>query len=214
MPTDHNRDIRDAAREILGPLGCVQKGRSRVWYDDQKWWVGRIEFQPSGFSKGSYLNVGAGFLWWEKDHVSFDDFAGDRPWHGAVPGESFADKARDLALRARVAVLELRTRHSRVAKSAAWLDAQERLSNWGHFHAAVAFGISGMLDAARAHFNEAIVPDNGIDWITALNRSCATLANLVADHDAFVSHVLESINRTRTRMGLSIIHPIDLIGSN
>jgi len=213
MPSDHNRDIQNAASEILNPLGLVQKGRSQVWYDDQKWWVGIVEFQPSGFAKGSYLNVGAGFLWWEKDHVSFDDLIGDRPWSDALPDESFADKARELAQRARARLLELRTRHCDVAKSAAWLGSKESLSNWGHFHAAMAFGISGMLDHARSHFHEAIVSDNGIGWIKALNNSCITLEHLVADHDAFVSHVVDTINRTRTRIGLPIMQSIDLIGA-
>jgi hypothetical protein len=44
-------------------MGIVQKGRSRTWYDDQGWWVGLIEFQPSSWSRGSYLNVGVQWLW-------------------------------------------------------------------------------------------------------------------------------------------------------
>lgn len=31
----HSRLITAAARTHLRPLGCVQKGRSRVWLDDQ-----------------------------------------------------------------------------------------------------------------------------------------------------------------------------------
>src|SRR5256885_11111558 len=55
----HSKLITAAAREILRPLGLFQKGRSRVWLDDQGWWLGVVEFQPSDWSKGSYLNVGA-----------------------------------------------------------------------------------------------------------------------------------------------------------
>lgn len=73
MPASaHSRLITAATRTHLRPLGCVQKGRSRVWLDDQGWWVGMVEFQPSSWSKGSYLNVGACFLWNEKDFLSFD----------------------------------------------------------------------------------------------------------------------------------------------
>ena len=50
----------------------MQKGRSRTWLDDQGWWVGVVEFQPSAWDRGSYLNVGACWLWEEKDYLSFD----------------------------------------------------------------------------------------------------------------------------------------------
>ena len=63
---DHNREIATAAKSVLAPLGCIRKGRSRVWLDDQGWWVGKIEFQPSSCSKGSYLNVGASYLWCQR----------------------------------------------------------------------------------------------------------------------------------------------------
>ncbi len=50
MPTpEHTRLLTAAARSILRPLGCVQKGRSRTWLDDQDWWVGVVEFQPSAW---------------------------------------------------------------------------------------------------------------------------------------------------------------------
>jgi hypothetical protein len=41
----------------------VRKGRSRVWFDDQGWWIGVVEFQPSSWSRGTYLNVGVSWLW-------------------------------------------------------------------------------------------------------------------------------------------------------
>jgi len=47
-------------------------GRSRKRLDDQRWYATVIEFQPSGFGKGSYLNVGAHFLWRTTGHLSFD----------------------------------------------------------------------------------------------------------------------------------------------
>lgn len=59
----HTKLITAAARALLRPMGIVQKGRSRTWYDDQGWWAGLIEFQPSSWSRGSYLNVGVQWLW-------------------------------------------------------------------------------------------------------------------------------------------------------
>jgi hypothetical protein len=57
MPGTHDRIIADAAKAALGPLGFKRKGRSRTWLADHGWWLTVVEFQPSAWSKGSYLNV-------------------------------------------------------------------------------------------------------------------------------------------------------------
>ena len=60
---DHNKIIKQAAGEVLNPLGLFQEGQSRIWVDDNGWFLTLVEFQPSGWSKGSYLNVALHFLW-------------------------------------------------------------------------------------------------------------------------------------------------------
>ena len=67
---EHSKIIARVAKETLAPLGLFQKGSSRTWTDDHGWWIVVIEFQPSGFGKGSYLNVGAMWLWHEKDNAT------------------------------------------------------------------------------------------------------------------------------------------------
>ena len=67
----HNKIINQTAKEILSPHGIFQKGKSRLWIDDNGWFLTIIEFQPSGWSKGSYLNVGLHFLWTETDYITF-----------------------------------------------------------------------------------------------------------------------------------------------
>lgn len=55
--------IAKAAREVLKPLGLFQAGTSRIWIDDNGWFLTVVEFQPSSRSKGAYLNVSISFLW-------------------------------------------------------------------------------------------------------------------------------------------------------
>ena len=54
----HGRLIAAAAKRHLSPLGCRRKGQSRFWSADHGFYQIGIEFQPSGWSKGSYLNEG------------------------------------------------------------------------------------------------------------------------------------------------------------
>lgn len=68
----HSVLINKAARDLLKPIGVFRKGQSRIWLDDNGWWVTIVEFQPSRWSKGTYLNVGVCWQWYPKDDYSFD----------------------------------------------------------------------------------------------------------------------------------------------
>ncbi|GMM86926.1 hypothetical protein [Pseudoalteromonas sp. MTN2-4] len=101
----HSKLINNAAREILKPVGLVRKGQSRVWLDDNGWWLTMVEFQPSSWSKGTYLNVGVSWLWYPKDYLSFDIGYRENSFIEFKDEDSFfseaialAEKAKDKAL--------------------------------------------------------------------------------------------------------------------
>ena len=50
-----------------------------MWIDDNGWYLSVVEFQPSVWDKGSYLNVSVHFLWDEKDYLSYDYYTGMTP---------------------------------------------------------------------------------------------------------------------------------------
>src|SRR5256885_16246715 len=59
----HGSIINRVARAALTPLSLRRKGQSRFWHDDYGWRAFLVEFQPSSWSKGTYCNVGAMWLW-------------------------------------------------------------------------------------------------------------------------------------------------------
>lgn len=59
---DHNKQIRQIAGAVLKPQGLFQKGNSRIWIDDNGWFLILVEFQPGSWAGGSYLNVGIHYL--------------------------------------------------------------------------------------------------------------------------------------------------------
>jgi hypothetical protein len=69
---DHNKIIAAKAREVLAPIGMVRKGRSRTWLADRAWWLGIVEFQPSAWSRGTYLNVSLMWLWQPIGYLTFE----------------------------------------------------------------------------------------------------------------------------------------------
>lgn len=199
----HSRLITAAARTHLRPLGCVQKGRSRIWLDDQGWWLGVVEFQPSSWSKGSYLNVGACFLWNEKDYLSFD--AGHRVegFHEFTSDAQFAAAATFLAERAGQEVLALRERFALASHVQAWMAANAGQSIWNLYHAAVAAGVSGAIDQSRHLFGQVIANPDDAPWAINLKHRCEALRCSLQNEAEFEAEIASMITRTRRQLGLA-----------
>jgi hypothetical protein len=141
--TRHNQIITAAAREVLRPMGLKQKGRSRVWLDDHGWWLIVVEFQASSWSRGSYLNVGAMWLWHEPDHhIRFDvghrvDGAGFIQYQNE---DQFIPLARRFADLAGQEVRALRERFPDLRSVCEHLVAENPGRGWPAFNAGVALG--------------------------------------------------------------------------
>ena len=209
MQLDYNAEIAAAAKSVLAPLGCVRKGRSRTWLDDHGWWLGVVEFQPSGWSRGSYLNVAASYLWkpvFAESSLSFDARLDPRPWRDAVAGESFAGKAMELAFIARESLTSLRAHHGSITVAADWLHSQRIEGTlWPDYHLGIAFGLSQRVELAQRHFRLAIEHSSQIEWVATLGRECAAYASLVEDREAFRAAVLKRIQATRNALRLPAV---------
>lgn len=149
----HNKIINAVARAKLRPLGIQQKGRFRFWYEDRRWYGIAIEFQPSGFSKMSYLNAGISWFWYPKDHWSLDfgdrepvvvEFNGDEAQF-QKDCEALVDQAIDAidGFRLRAATLEDAYRSA--------LEQQEQITRpggWPYVHLGLLAGLNCQPDQA------------------------------------------------------------------
>jgi hypothetical protein len=201
--TPHSRILEKAAGEILIPLGLFQKGHSRTWIDDQGWWIGVIEFQPSSWSKGSYLNVGAMWLWNEKDYFSFD--VGYRVDHHVryESDDQFESESLRLARLAADEVVKYRRMFPTIDSAASYLREHANPSNqWSLFNTAVACGYVGDTAASSRYFKKLIQQNADFPWEKKLRQRCAQLANEVRDNQAFARIIEGSIARTRQLLKL------------
>jgi len=167
-----------------------------------------VEFQPSGFSKGSYLNVAAHWLW-QIDDLSvlrFNDLADvERPWRAVEVGVPFDGAATELASIARDGVQQLRLRHRQIAETAEWLSRRadsQRMHHRSHYHAGVACGLAGRMDDARRHFRTAIDPKPAADWNRVLNVAAETMWDLAAEATPFRKDVVARIQLNRLALKL------------
>ena len=207
---DHNKVIAEAARGALEPLGLRRKGRSRVWLDDNDWWIAVVEFQPSSFARGSYLNVGAMWLWRNTDHDHIHFGVGHR-----IDGVGFVDAQEDgfenalarMAAAAADQVGSLRRTFPDMETAAAVLEAQAgRERGWALWDAAVAHGLCGSADQSATLFAELAKDTDDRDWWVSVKRDAADLAELVRDdHEEFSARVEGWMARYRDALGLPAV---------
>lgn len=214
MPDAHAKLNTAAAREHLRPLGLRQRGRSRVWLDDQRWWVGVVEFQPSSWSKGTYLNVGAMWLWEHGtgNHIRFD--VGHRvagtDYTEYESDEQFEPVAQAFAIRAAAEVQRLRTLLPDVHSAAQWLsDNGGDEQGWPKFHLGIALGLSNRFDEAAACLRGLEADDDASDWWNEAIMSAHEVAALAENApDAFVERQRAAIDAFRSALKLDPLeHP-------
>ena len=197
----HSRILMEAARRALAPLGVRQRGRSRTWVDDHGWWLIVVEFQPSSWSKGSYLNVGAMWLWQRTDHISFDfsfDLGSRVENHKEFRDEaSVAVDAEQLAQRAAVEVLRYRSHFPDITAVADVLEKDARDSNWPRYHAAIAAALAGRPALAAAGLRALADGPADYSWQEELRALAGELRETLTSPEAFESRVSTFVRTTR-----------------
>lgn len=207
MPGTHDRIIADAAQIVLGPLGFRRKGRSRTWLADNGWWLAVVEFQPSAWSKGSYLNVAAHWLWSEIGSLSFD-FGGRIAEHVEyVTDDEFTLAVARLAQCAAIESRRLADLFDSLTNAAeALLEAgkQPHLHpGWSHYNAGVVAALIGRRDEARRMFT--VILDSPAPPGSLLHPAAERMEQLLSDQTGFREQVLSLIKQQREALRLPLL---------
>lgn len=202
----HNSIIARSAKAALAPLGFRRKGQSRVWLADHGHWLSVVEFQPSGWSKGSYLNVCAHWLW--APPISGSTFTLSCHFGGRVGAfiefqseEQFTSEAARLADLAAQEAICLRDKFHSIDRMADVLLTQERAfaeqgrgGDWQAYHAGIACVLAGRIDDAGEIL--ASVSDGSGPQVLIHAHAIAMIAGL-EDIERLRRDLLSSINRRR-----------------
>jgi len=203
LAIDHNRLIAHAAKASLAPLGCRQKGRSRIWFADQTWWLAVVEFQPSAWGRGSYLNAAAMWLWNAKSRWSFDEGRRVEPFQAFQGEQQFSRAAQHLAESAANEVVSLRQRFSSIDAVATRLAGKKKVSVWDHYHAAISSALVGHSEYARSQFKEVVAAHPHAPWVADLQVKAAMFAGLVSSVEAIRQAVAQEVFAARALLKLS-----------
>jgi len=197
---EHGKLIAAAAKAALLPLGCRRKGQSRCWYSDERFWYIFIEFQPSAWARGTYLNVTP--IWFFL-----------QPWGGEAAHrldgyikfesvEQFRALIEPAAGLVAAEVVALRTKfrtlldiHRFFAGNLSW--------SGNVYRAAMTAGLVGDFALARQLFTRiaGLDPSKHGANLKDIQDECAVLANLLDDPQAYRSAILEKIEARRQVRG-------------
>jgi hypothetical protein len=204
-PNAHSKMIAAAARETLRPLGVRQKGRSRTWLDDQGTWVTVVEFQPSSWSRGTYLNVGVNWTWNPKPYYSFDlghrvHFDGLGEYFEFESEEQFRPIATMVAERAAQECKRFRELLGSPQRIAETLEGRPdaRSNRWNAVSVGIALGVIGEVEraqAAFASFASLLTPPSASDpeWEHQIYERTTALADLVQDTERFREQIASDV---------------------
>jgi hypothetical protein len=211
MPGKHDMIIAAVARDALGPLDFHRKGRSRLWLADHGWWVAVVEFQPSRWSKGSYLNVAAHWLWNDGGDISLDHGGRLAEFETYRSDAQFAPAVARLADMARDEAKQLGRRFSSLDRAADVLlhaarSTPTQINNhpaWLDYHAGVASALAGQsADAAEMFASVLARPalQHSIVYLAAQR-----MAALLADPPELKREVTGLIARRREALGFPVL---------
>jgi hypothetical protein len=204
-PEDHNKAIARLAAEALQPLGFTRKGRARVWIADEGLWVSIVEFQPTSFGRGSYLNVAAHWLWSSPGFLNFNylhreplfvEFDGSGPYEDRIAPLMHAAVSAVRDLRSKFATLE--SLRAFVAETA----RHPRASLHDDYDAAVLGALAGDLGLARTFFEKIALHGAERDWEVETQRRAAALAAQIDSPGDLRATVLRAIEAARVGLGL------------
>ncbi len=194
---EHSWLIAEAARAILVPLGVRRIGRSRSWLDDRGWWLGIVEFQPSGFSKGSHLNVGVMWLWDELPHHAYDVGYRVHDFEPFEDNEQFRRVAVSLAQKAADEIIKYRAKFATTTDCATYFAKNRDVAPSDYMTAGIALGLVGKVKDAQKWFDASLAIDDGRPFVLDENQRIRGLRVLLEDQSAFKDQIRASIARTR-----------------
>lgn len=206
---DHNKIITKTATVFFKNHGIKRKGQSRTFFDDNCWFTTIIEFQPNSREKGTFLNVGVNFHWYNQDYFSFD--IGNRQssfieFRNETQFESEVEKLCKLALEKVAEYNEsfktLNTSREKICNSEFASD-----SLWGNYHKGTVSGLIGDFNSMKVYYENLLSAEYNFPWVNELKERTKLLLEKTASLESFKTEVEKIILETRKLKKLDACQP-------
>lgn len=166
MTVDTNKIIKHIAKEKFSGLGLRQKGQSRLWYFSGDYHLVLVEFQPSSWDKGTYLNVGLDFNWYPKDYFAFEFSYRLSDFKKSVDEKQFEIEVKRLCDLAKERLITFKDIFSDKKSAADKLLKfhKDKANDWEKFNIGVLFGLGGHDKKAIEYLKTVSGNRYSLDW--------------------------------------------------
>ena len=193
--TDFDTLLKSIAKDRLKLFGIVQHADSRSFHFDKEWLTFIIEFQPSSFSEGTYLNVGVDFHFYPREHFAFSYVNRVSDFVAFTDLEQFTKvitELCDLAIK-RFQLLERNFKDIWTA-----IDSLEQDKTNSFYDLAVLHALTGDYDKALQQLKQLSDSECEYDWHFERREVVNKLiAWLLEDSSSFLEKFKIQINQTR-----------------
>jgi hypothetical protein len=198
MTVDTKTIIKKISKERFGVVGLKQKGQSRMWYFPGDYYLILVEFQPSSWDTGTYLNVGLDFNWYPKDYFSFEFGHRVSDFKKLANENQFETEVRqlcDLAIKKVTQYKDIFTDRQSLGDKLLKLHS-DKTNDWEKFHIGMAYGLAGNVKKAIDYLSKVSGDKYQLDW----EKERATIAReyiLALETGDFLTKLNETIQRTK-----------------
>lgn len=202
----HSKIINDITKGILKPMGLIRKGQSRIWLDDNIWFTTVVEYQPSGWSKGTYLNIGINFNWHLSDSFSFDYGHRESGFIDYRNDGQFQRGVENLTNKGLAKVHEYRKfTDLEYAKTQILSYRFHSDDLWGNYHRTMICLMTGDKDDFLIYYNKLMSINSEIKWIQDLKDYIAQLLQIYNDNTLVIEFYTDLIKQTRDLKKLPVL---------
>ena len=196
---DHNKIIAEKAIQHLKPLGYKRIGKSRLWIKDKGWWAILVEFQPSQWSSGTYINVSASTLLYEYNAWQMHTSTRIQGFASANDDPDFQSKVDSMTKEAAECATEMEINCSDLSYFVkVFTDFPEnRKSVWHYYYAGILNSILGNCSLAKQCYTYVAEREYEHLFEQAIKLSSAELEFLIEFPDQYKSAVLGIVLRAR-----------------
>jgi Domain of unknown function (DUF4304) len=206
---DHNKLIKKIAKERLKPHGIFQQGKSRTFLYDNGWYIIVIEFQPSSWSKGTFLNIGVDFNFYPRDYLAFSYGYREKDFVELKTQQHFESVIHQMCDLILLKVNELNYKFRDIGSSINTLDKDTLKDTWRLFNLSILKVISNDFEGSKKLLEMVCLDKCDRDWEFERKKVATEILSWMSDDTILFDKLKELINTTRGLKKLPLI-PIEL----
>ncbi|MCL1992794.1 MAG: hypothetical protein FWG66_07590 [Spirochaetes bacterium] len=203
---DHNKIIKAIATKLFKPHGIKRKGQSRLFIDDNGWFIIIIEFQPHNYNRGAFLNIGINFNWYLNDYFSFDIGGREKDFIEYKNTDQFTAEIKKICEYSIEKINGYRSQFKNIKDAEKIILKTQYTSDdfWGNYHRGIISGLVGNMDNLKKYFEKILnEPDDNIGWRIELKKNIKELKALAEkDSSNFNEKIKGIIKEARKRKNL------------